>query len=251
MNLHEQFCSKKAIIGRDKNPKVKNMNPIIPTLPLHFFPTSSVARTIAQVPIGARPNPLKNRNRVYIHILVEAAVRTPVRDIIRQDRTNKFFRPRDESAKVASKNPPARQPRKKDDAGRPVMMEPAHSRDHSEMMDVVPGEFQDQAFLGSWHMSSPAVELQGKLLLQVHLGCASVKTAMKVCCASKNHANERIMDWRNWVRTEWVMQCSIVSLRERRGGGGVAGSLCESRGFGSAILKECVDTWNDGGEDDK
>lgn len=78
-------------------------------------------------------------------MLVEKAVRTPVSDIIRLDNTSMFFRPKEESANVASANPPKRQPKRKEEAGRPVMMEPAHWSDHSEMMDVVLGRSQDQA----------------------------------------------------------------------------------------------------------
>lgn len=123
---------------------VKQINPAIPILSLHFFPTISVDRTRAEVPIVALPNPLANLNAAYIHILVEKAVITAEIDMTRLDRTRDFFRPRAESASVAKAKPPTRQPRKKAEAGRPFVMEPAHWRDHSEIMDVWAAEFQEK-----------------------------------------------------------------------------------------------------------
>lgn len=163
------------------------MNPIIPTFPLHFFPTSSVDKTRAQVPMVDLPNPLINLKVVYIHKLIESVVKTPVRDMSKQDRISKFFRPKEESARVARRNPPARQPRKKDDAGSPVMMEPEHSRDQSEMMEVRAGKSQFQESLGIWQILLHE-ELLGEV--QCHVGSASVKTLMKVCSASKNQAKD-------------------------------------------------------------
>lgn len=68
--------------------------------------------------------------------MVEAAVSIPDRDMSKQERTSDFFFPSNESASVARRKPPARQPTKKDDVGRPVINEPAHWRDHSDTVEV-------------------------------------------------------------------------------------------------------------------
>lgn len=120
------------------------MKPATPMFSLHFFPTSSVDRTRAHVPTVALPNPQTNRRAEYIQTLVENAVNTPVTDITRLDKTSIFFRPKDESANVASAKPPTRQPRKNADAGRPVTRDPAHCKDHSDMTDVLAGKSHDQ-----------------------------------------------------------------------------------------------------------
>lgn len=181
INLHEDPFSKKAIIGRDRNPKVNQMKPNIPIFPRYFFPTSSVASTREQVPMAERKKPLMNLKELYIHILVERDVRTPVSDVRRQDRARRFFRPRCESAKVERRKPPERQPRKKEEEGRPLMMEGEHSSDHSEMMDAAGLE-------------------TGLGPLQLTFDSASVKIAMKFCWASKNHARDDTADWMNCVR---------------------------------------------------
>lgn len=69
-------------------------------------------------------------------MLGESDVKTPVSDLRRQDKASRFFRPREESAKVDKRKPPVRQPKKKEEVGRPVIIEPEHSRPHSDMMDV-------------------------------------------------------------------------------------------------------------------
>lgn len=71
-----------------------------------------------------------------------------------------------------------------------------------------------------------------------------MKTLMKVCCASKNHANETRVAWNMCVHPKSPMQCSIVSSRvdcfrssEISNGGMVSsGSVCERSGFGSGLL---------------
>ena len=55
-------------------------------------------------------------------------------DMIRHEIKSRFLRPSDESASVPRIRPPIRQPMKKDEAGRPVMNELAHYRDHSDMV---------------------------------------------------------------------------------------------------------------------
>ena len=135
--------------GNDRNPRVKQKKPMDPTWPRRFLPTSSVDNTIAHVPIVARPKPLMNLKTEYIHILVEKMVRRQETDIIKHERKSMFLRPRDESASVARISPPARQPMKKEEAGSPLMSELAHSRSHSEMIDVCACKSQDHELLGS------------------------------------------------------------------------------------------------------
>ncbi|GMP74159.1 hypothetical protein CsSME_00031659 [Camellia sinensis var. sinensis] len=124
-------------------------------------------------------------------MLVEKnTVERPASDMRRQDRSSMFLRPSDEeSASVARMNPPARQPMKNDDAGSPVIIEPAHSNDHSEIMEVSMGISQAHEFLGSWQIiiivSPPPV-----VVVRCHVGWASVNTLTKVCCASKTHATD-------------------------------------------------------------
>ena len=67
-------------------------------------------------------------------MLIEKAVRSEAMDIIRHERKSKFFLPRKMSPRIARVNPPIRLPMKKDEAGRPVMNELAHSRPHSDMI---------------------------------------------------------------------------------------------------------------------
>lgn len=71
-------------------------------------------------------------------------------DIVRHERKSIFFRPSQVSASVARTSPLSEQPRKNDEAGRPVRIEPEHSRSHSDMID----EFWD---------SSQAHESRGRL----------------------------------------------------------------------------------------
>ena len=49
------------------------------------------------------------------------------------------MRPRSESASIASKNPPARQPAKKDDAGSEMSAEPAQWKAHLETIEATAG----------------------------------------------------------------------------------------------------------------
>ena len=83
---------------------------------------------------------------------MEKTVSREDRDMVRHVRKSVFFRPSDESASVARTSPPTRQPMKKEDAGRPVTIEAAHSNDHSEMIEVCAGQSQAHEFLGRRQM---------------------------------------------------------------------------------------------------
>ncbi|KAM7472682.1 hypothetical protein LguiA_010865 [Lonicera macranthoides] len=82
-------------------------------------------------------------------MLVETTASKPAVDMTRHDKSSMLLRPREESARVDRASPPTRQPTKKEEAGRPVMIEPAHSRDHSDTTDVCAGKSQAQELLGS------------------------------------------------------------------------------------------------------
>ena len=69
-------------------------------------------------------------------MLLEKTVSKEDRDIVRHERKSMFLRPSEESASVARTSPPTRQPKKKEDAGKPVIMEAAHSKFHSDMIEV-------------------------------------------------------------------------------------------------------------------
>ncbi|TYH34917.1 hypothetical protein ES332_D13G158300v1 [Gossypium tomentosum] len=101
---------------------------------------------------------------------------------MRHENKSMFLRPRVESASVASASPPARQPMKKAEAGRPVMKEGAHSRPHSAIIDVWEGQSQDHEFLGSSQMLDKALQTDSSPpWVQCQDGSASVNTLMKVC----------------------------------------------------------------------
>ncbi|KAI5332514.1 hypothetical protein L3X38_022643 [Prunus dulcis] len=75
-------------------------------------------------------------------MLLEKLVMSAATDMIRHEIKSRFLRPSDESASVPRIRPPIRQPMKKDEAGRPVMNELAHYRDHSDMVVSEAGPFQ-------------------------------------------------------------------------------------------------------------
>lgn len=112
-------------------------------------------------------------------MLVEKAVSIEDRDIIRHDNKSMFLRPRDESASVDRAKPPIRQPRKKELAGKPLTIEPAHCRPHSDMTDTCESKSQDQVWLGK--VQKLEDELHRSESTQCHVGCESVKTVMNVC----------------------------------------------------------------------
>lgn len=85
-------------------------------------------------------------------MLLEKAVENADKDMTRDPRKIMFLRPSEESARLARISPPTRHPMKKDDSGRPLMMEPAHSKPHSEMMEVCLGKSQVHEFLGIWQI---------------------------------------------------------------------------------------------------
>ena len=69
-------------------------------------------------------------------MLVEKTVSKEDRDTVKHERESMFSRPSEDSASVARMSPPTRQPMKKDDAGKLVIMEEEHSKFHSDMIDV-------------------------------------------------------------------------------------------------------------------
>lgn len=71
-------------------------------------------------------------------------------DIMKHERNSNFLRPRDESASVARMKPPSRQPKKKDEAGKPEIIEGEHWRLKSEMVEVGDGLSQAHAEVESW-----------------------------------------------------------------------------------------------------
>ena len=103
-----------------------------------------------------------------------------VTDIRRQQPKSMFFRPNFESASVAKASPPTKQPMKKEDAGKPAIMEDLHCKSHSEIIEDSEGKSHAHELLGS---SQTLSELQEALPRprQCHGGCASVKMLMKVC----------------------------------------------------------------------
>lgn len=114
-------------------------------------------------------------------MLVENAVRKVERDMMREERMRVFLRPREESARVARAKPPRRQPRKKKEEGRPEKKEEAQYKSHSETMEESRGESHAQELMGKWQILEEEWQVVGVVLVQCHLGLASVKTAMKVC----------------------------------------------------------------------
>lgn len=52
--------------------------------------------------------------------------------------------------------------------------------------------------------------------VQCHVGTESVKTAMNVCWASKNHENATRVAWRNWAHPKSPMHRSITESRDGR-----------------------------------
>lgn len=192
----------------------------IPTSwPRRRLPSDSVKSTRVHVPTLARPNPQTKLRAEYIQMFVEAAVTRLARAMRRHDRSSMFFWPReDESASAGRTNPPARQPKKKDEAGKPLMTELAHSNDQSDTMDVSVGISQAHEFLGSWHKSaSDLQEEEEEELVQCHVGSASAKTVMKVCWASKTRVMDTRQTCRNWAHPKSPIERSIMSSKEEAG----------------------------------
>lgn len=136
-------------------------------------------------------------------MLEEKAVRKEEEDMMRQERRRVFLRPREESARVARAKPPTMQPRKNEDEGRPEKKEGAQYKPHSDTMEECEpaGESHAHESLGDRQISQLEFELEASTdpVVQCHLGLASVKTAMKVCWASKNHARQTTRAWRSWA----------------------------------------------------
>lgn len=75
-------------------------------------------------------------------------------DITRHEKKSMFFRPSDVSASVANKSPPTKQPMKKSEAGRPVMIGLSHSRAHSDTIEACDGPSQAHEPFGRLHTST-------------------------------------------------------------------------------------------------
>lgn len=87
------------------------------------------------------------------------------------------------------------------------MSELSHSCDHSDTTDACTGKSHDHKFFGRRQM----FELQEYPGRQCHVGCASVKMVMNVCCESKIQTRETSTTWRNWIHPKSPMHPSIVS----------------------------------------
>jgi hypothetical protein len=122
-----------------------------------------------------------------------------------------FLRPRSESASVVRRKPPARQPAKKDDAGRETSAGPAHLSDHSETTDVTAWRSHAHAPDGSAHGEVAAGEHDASAPVQCQVGSASVNTDMNTCCASKAHAKASSTALRSCAAPVMPMYVSIVS----------------------------------------
>lgn len=57
-------------------------------------------------------------------------------DMMRVEKTSMFLRPRRESARVARRMPPVKQPRKKEEEGRARRAGDEHWRDQEEIVEV-------------------------------------------------------------------------------------------------------------------
>ena len=211
MFRHDESRNVYASAGRERNPSVKKKNPATHTVSRHFFPTSSVERTIVHVPTMDLPNPDTNRRAAYAHTFGEKAVSTPATDIDTMDVSSIFLRPRSESARVVRRKPPARQPAKNEDAGRETSAGPAHLSDHSETTDVTVGRSHAHAPAGRAHGEAAAAEHDASEPVQCHCGSASVNTEMNTCCASKAHAKASRTALRSCVAPVVPMYVSIVS----------------------------------------
>ena len=84
----------------------------------------------------------------------------------------------------------------------------------------------------SWQKESDSV--------QCHVGSKSVKTEMKVCCASKTPEKETNVAWRNCAQPKLPMYLSMVSSRDL---GGSEFESVRSGRVGSAMNGSGVSTF--------
>lgn len=166
--------------GRDKKPMEKKRKPMMLMRPRHFSSTISVDRTRALVPRVALPSPQMKRRVEYMYRLGENDDRKEVSDIVMHVRMSMFFLPSLESARVEKRMPPRRQPRKKEEAGRPEV-KGEQWRDQSEMMEEWAGPSQAHESAGSPHGEEKEEEEVHGELVQCHEGVESVKMLMNVC----------------------------------------------------------------------
>jgi hypothetical protein len=123
-----------------------------------------------------------------------------------------------ESANIASNSPPIRHPIKYADAGNDISAGAEHCKSHSDTTELSVGTSHAQEFLSSLHGFEEEVQIVSSGFLQCHVGSTSVKTEMKVCCASNTHARATKRDGKRWVMRGPVMQDSIVSSIDARRG---------------------------------
>lgn len=110
--LQEKALVRYAIAVKTNIPNEKCMNPTIAACDRHLLPTLSVSNTSAEMANGARPNPLMKRNTEYTQKLGENVEASAAKDITKDEKQRRFFRPSFESPSVASSKPPKKQPTK-------------------------------------------------------------------------------------------------------------------------------------------
>lgn len=140
-----------------------------------------------------------------------------------------LFLPKMESANVEINNPPIRHPIKNADAGNGTSAGAKHCKSHSETTELSAGMSHAQESLWRLHGLKEEEQIVSSGSRQCHVGSASVKTEMKVCCASKTHANVTIMDGTRWVMRLPVMHDSMVSSIDDRSGV-VSPVICREEG---------------------
>lgn len=140
-------------------------------------------------------------------------------DMMRDERTSMFLRPRRESASVARRMPPTKHPRKNEDEGSARRAGDEHWRDQEEIVEVWMGRDQDQEEGGRLQGEDDdddVDEHEGEA--QCHGGMASVKTLMKVCCASKIQTRAAREAGRSWAvagaEPMWASMASSMEWRE-------------------------------------
>ncbi|KAJ4835971.1 hypothetical protein Tsubulata_003064 [Turnera subulata] len=100
--------------------------------------------------------------------------------MVKQERRSTFLRPSEESASVARVNPPIMQPKKEEEAGKPLMNGLAHCSDHSEMMVLGFPASQAHSCLGILQILELELQPAELLSMQCHGGSASAKTDYRV-----------------------------------------------------------------------
>lgn len=149
-----------------------------------------------------------------------------------------------ESANIASKNPPIRHPIKYAVAGNDMSVGAEHCKSHSDTTELSAGASHAQELLSSLHGFEEEEQIVSSGLLQCHVGATSVKTEMKVCCASKTHARVTSRDGKSWVMRGPVIQDSIVSSIDERRGAVLSDIWKGWRGLRYEIFRLNFAVWN-------